>query len=83
MRTLILLAQHGHGGRMDLVYFWSSILTILLPVAVFVALGVLTVRGYVRRKAPDGGGPPPMRNAEGGMRNGDNELPNEGHASSR
>lgn len=63
MTILVLLAQHGHDGRMDLVYFWSSILTVLLPIAVFVALGVLTVRGYFNRKAPDGGGPPPKPKA--------------------
>jgi hypothetical protein len=58
MTAFTLLAQHSHDGRTDLVYFWSSVLTVLLPMAVFVALGVLTVRGYLRRKDPDGGGRP-------------------------
>jgi hypothetical protein len=61
MTIVTLLAQHGHDGRTDLVYFWSSVLTVLLPTAVFVALGILTVRGYFRRREPDGGGPPPIR----------------------
>jgi hypothetical protein len=58
----------SHDGQMDLAYFWSSLLTIALPVGVFVALGVLTVRGYFRRKTADGGGPPPG-SAERGRRN--------------
>lgn len=58
MSALALLVQHGGDERMNLAYFWSSILTVLLPVAVFVALAVLAVRGYFRRKDPDGGGPP-------------------------
>lgn len=58
MIALALLVQHGGDERMNLAYFWSSILTVLLPVAVFVALAVLAVRAYFRRKDPDGGGPP-------------------------
>lgn len=48
-----------HDGRLDLAYFWSSILTVLLPAATFVTIGILVARGYVRRKTADGGGPPP------------------------
>ena len=69
MRALVLAQHAGHGGAADLAYFWASLLTILLPVAAFVALAVLTVRGYFRRREADGGGPAPMRNTEFGMRN--------------
>jgi hypothetical protein len=48
----------SHDGQLDLAYFWSSLLTIALPVGVFVALAVLTVRGYFRRREADGGGDP-------------------------
>jgi hypothetical protein len=48
----------SHDGQLDLAYFWSSLLTIALPVIVFVGLGVLTVRGYLRRRESDGGGNP-------------------------
>jgi hypothetical protein len=65
--TLATLLLHGD-DRMDLVYFWSSLLTVLLPATVFVVLAVLVVRGYFRRKTADGGGPPPG-NAERGRRN--------------
>jgi len=48
-----------HGERMELAYFWSSIVIVALPVGVFIAIAVLAVRGYFRRRAPDGGGDPP------------------------
>jgi hypothetical protein len=75
--TGLFLLQHGaHGDEaMNLAYFWASILTVLLPIGAFVALAVLTVRGYFRRTEPDGGGAPPMRSAEFGMRNGASEPP--------
>jgi len=72
----LLLFQHAHGnGGTELAYFWASILTVLLPIAAFVALAVLTVRGYFRRTQADGGGEPPPRNAEFGRRNDGKELP--------
>lgn len=55
-----------HEGRLDLAYFWSSVLTVLLPTTVFVMLAVLAVRGYLRRKTADGGGPPPHGEKGGG-----------------
>jgi hypothetical protein len=65
--TLAALLLHGD-GRMDLAYFWSSLVTVLLPAGTFVVLAVLVTRGYFRRKTADGGGPPP-RNGERGRRN--------------
>lgn len=58
MTAPALLALHGTDGRMDLAYFWSAILIVLLPVAVFVTMAVLLVRGYRRRRVADGGGDP-------------------------
>lgn len=54
MMPALLLALHG--DRMELAYFWSSIVIVALPVGVFVTIAVLAVRGYFRRRAPDGGG---------------------------
>ncbi|HXF96149.1 MAG TPA: hypothetical protein VNI61_08625 [Gemmatimonadales bacterium] len=58
MSALLSVLLHGD-DRMNLAYFWASVLTALLPVAAFVALGVLAVKGYFNRKVPDGGGAPP------------------------
>jgi len=55
MPVLVLLL---HGDRMELAYFWSSIVIVALPIGVFVTIAVLAVRGYFRRRAPDGGGDP-------------------------
>ena len=41
-----------HGDRMDLTYFWSAILIVLLPVGTFVALGVWLFRMYRREQKP-------------------------------
>ena len=59
MAVLVILL---HGDGMDIVYFWSSIVIVLLPLGVFIWLTYLVVRAYWReRKAK-------MRNAELGMR---------------
>ncbi|HEU5261835.1 MAG TPA: hypothetical protein VFU41_10495 [Gemmatimonadales bacterium] len=55
-----------HDGRLDLAYFWSSLLIVLLPATAFVVLAFLVTRGYLRRKVPDGGGPPPHRKGGAG-----------------
>ena len=66
MNALLLLQHGAHGdAATELAYFWASILTILLPIGAFVALAVLTVRGYFRRTEADGGGPPPTRGGSG------------------
>jgi lipopolysaccharide export LptBFGC system permease protein LptF len=49
LATLLLL--HGDDS-LDLVYFWSSILIVLLPVAAFVAIGWWLVRMYRREHKP-------------------------------
>ena len=59
LATLLLL--HGGDDQMDLIYFWSAVLIAIVPVGVFITLGVLVVRGYWRRREPDGGGEPPVR----------------------
>ncbi len=57
-----------HGDRMELAYFWSSIVIVALPVGVFITIAVLAVRGYFRRRAPDGGGEVGERGAGSGER---------------
>jgi len=46
----LLVLLHGGGDRMDLIYFWSAILIVLLPLAIFVTIGVLLVKGYRKRE---------------------------------
>jgi lipopolysaccharide export LptBFGC system permease protein LptF len=57
------LVLHGSDSRMELAYFWSAILIVLLPVGVFITIAVLLWRGYRRRSEADGGGPPDTRPA--------------------
>jgi hypothetical protein len=65
--TVLGALQHaGHDEQTNLAYFWASIITVLLPIGAFIALGVLFVRGYFRRRQADGGGAP-ISNAESGM----------------
>jgi hypothetical protein len=54
---MILALLHGD-DRIELAYFWSSVLIVVLPVAVFVTIAVLAARGYFRRRDADGGGEP-------------------------
>jgi hypothetical protein len=51
-----------HDDGMDIIYFWSAIVIVLLPLAVFSGLTYLVVRAYRRERAK-------LRNAEFGMRN--------------
>lgn len=39
-----------HGDNIDLIYFWSSILMVALPLAVFGVLTYFVVRGYLKRE---------------------------------
>jgi heme/copper-type cytochrome/quinol oxidase subunit 2 len=39
-----------HGDSVDLIYFWSSILMVALPLAVFGVLTYLVVKGYRKRE---------------------------------
>jgi len=49
--SLTLLALlHGGDDRIDLIYFWSSILMVLLPLAIFTTLAVLLVKAYRKRE---------------------------------
>jgi heme/copper-type cytochrome/quinol oxidase subunit 2 len=39
-----------HGDDMDLIYFWSSIFMILLPITIFSVLTYFVVRAYRKRE---------------------------------
>lgn len=39
-----------HGEEMDLIYFWSSILIVALPLTVFGVLTYFVVKGYRNRE---------------------------------
>jgi uncharacterized paraquat-inducible protein A len=45
-----LSLAHGGDERMELVYFLASILTILLPVTIFIGMAWLLTRQYFREK---------------------------------
>ncbi len=45
-----------HGDHVDLVYFWSAILIVLLPVTAFGAIGYWLVRMYRNRERGAGSG---------------------------
>ena len=64
MNTLLVLMLDGGHGHIDLIYFWSSILTVVLPVGVFILMAVLFFRAYARRTEADGGGAPPVRKSD-------------------
>jgi hypothetical protein len=53
---MILAALHG--DNMDLIYFWSSILIVALPLTVFGVLTYLVVKGY-RNREQKAGSPEP------------------------
>ena len=48
LRALSLV--HGSDERMELVYFLASILTILLPVSIFITMAWLLTRQYFRER---------------------------------
>ena len=51
-----VLAGLLHGDGMDIIYFWSSIFMILLPITVFTVLTYLIVKGYKNREKGEGRG---------------------------
>ena len=54
MSLALLVLLHGGDDRMDLIYFWSAILIVLLPIAVFATIGYLLVKGYRRERRAGG-----------------------------
>lgn len=50
MTVLAILLLHGGDDRMDLLYFWSSILIVALPLIVFGALTYFLVKQYRKRE---------------------------------
>jgi hypothetical protein len=51
-----LLAILLHGDDVDLIYFWSSLFMILLPITIFSVLTYLIVKGYRNREKGAGRG---------------------------
>jgi hypothetical protein len=41
-----------HGAGQDIVYFWTSILMVALPITIFSALTFFIVKGYRKRNLP-------------------------------
>lgn len=52
MTTLLasLILLHGGDSRMDLAYFWSAILMVLLPVGAFITMAWWLFRMYRREQ---------------------------------
>ncbi|HXM39197.1 MAG TPA: hypothetical protein VN908_11140 [Gemmatimonadales bacterium] len=49
--SLVLqVLQHGAKDRMDLIYFWSSLFMVLLPLAIFSTLTYMIVNAYRKRE---------------------------------
>lgn len=46
----LLLVLHGGDDRMDLIYFWASILMVALPITIFAVLTYLFTKGYWKRR---------------------------------
>ena len=50
MTHALLLVLHGGDGRLDLIYFWASILMVALPLTIFSVLTWLFTKGYWKRR---------------------------------
>jgi hypothetical protein len=50
MSFALLVLLHGPDDRMELIYFWSAILIVLLPVGIFVTIAYLLFKGYRKRE---------------------------------
>lgn len=47
---LSLMLLHGSDPRMELIYFLASVLTVLLPVSIFIYMGYRLFRTFLREK---------------------------------
>lgn len=45
-----ILATLLHGDDVDLIYFWSSVFMIVLPIAIFSVLTYFVVKAYRKRE---------------------------------
>ena len=52
----LALAILLHDDGMDIIYFWSSIFMILLPITIFTVLTYLLVKAYRNREKGEGRG---------------------------
>ena len=56
--VLATLLLHGGDDRMDLIYFWSSILMVTLPLMIFGVLTYYLIRAYRKREQGAGSSNP-------------------------
>ena len=42
--------MHSGDDRMDLIYFWSAILIVVLPITIFVTIGYKLWKGYRKER---------------------------------
>ena len=54
MTHALLLLLHGGDDRMDLIYFWASILMVALPIGAFSVLTYFVAKGYLKRERKAG-----------------------------
>jgi hypothetical protein len=52
----MILATLMHDDGMDIIYFWSSVFMILLPITIFSVLTYLIVKRYRNREKGEGRG---------------------------
>jgi hypothetical protein len=57
MSAMLLVLQNDM-PQLDRVYFWSSLVIVILPVGVFSYISWKLWRAYRHRQEPDGGGDP-------------------------
>jgi hypothetical protein len=52
----LMLAVLLHGDGMDIIYFWSSIFMVLLPIGAFTWLTYLLIKKYLQEMREKGDG---------------------------
>lgn len=50
---MLALAVLLHGDGQDIIYFWSSIFMVALPLTIFGGLTYLVLKGYRKRNQED------------------------------
>jgi hypothetical protein len=47
---VLLILLHGGDDRMDIIYFWSAVFMVVLPLTIFTTLTILAVKAYRKRQ---------------------------------